>query len=190
MTLLDWSEAMSRQLGMGLRARRRGPRLPGVRRAPRLEVLEDRTVLSTLTVTNNLDGVSVLGSLRYEIAQASPGDTIKFASDLKGQIITLTQGQLAITENLTIRGFADKQPTISSGDRSRVFAISSGASVAIDHLTIASGFADSGGGVVVEPGASLTLDHDTLTGNQADGGAGAARCWSRPAARWRSRTAP
>ena len=44
--------------------------------------------------------------------------------------------------------------------------------MAIDHLTIASGSADQGGGVAVEPGASLTLDHDTLSGNQAVEGAG------------------
>ncbi len=100
---------------------------------------------------NNLDDASLPGSLRYEIAQASPGDTIKFASSLKGKIITLTEGQLTIAQNLTIRGFADEQPTISGRYLSRVFDIGGGASVAIDHLTIASGSADQGGGVEVEP---------------------------------------
>ena len=41
---------------------------------PRLECLEDRVVLSTLSVTNNLD--SGKGSLRAEIAAAKSGDTI------------------------------------------------------------------------------------------------------------------
>src|SRR6516165_12813270 len=41
---------------------------------PRLEALEDRWLLSTLTVTNNLD--SGPGSLRAEIALAQNNDTI------------------------------------------------------------------------------------------------------------------
>src|SRR5579872_6472508 len=67
---------------------------------PRLEGLEDRNLPSTLTVLNNLD--SGPGSLRAEIAAAHSGDTIQFASTLKGQTITLTSGELAITKNLNI----------------------------------------------------------------------------------------
>ena len=55
---------------------------------PGLEVLEGRTVPSTLTVLNNLD--SGAGSLRDAIAQAKRGDTITFSSSLAGQTITLT----------------------------------------------------------------------------------------------------
>src|SRR6478735_307667 len=43
---------------------------------PRLEILEDRTALSTLTVLNNHD--SGAGSLRDTIAHAKDGDTIVF----------------------------------------------------------------------------------------------------------------
>src|SRR5438477_2388621 len=74
---------------------------------PRLEYLEDRSLPSTLTVTNNFD--SGPGSLRAAIAAASSGDTINFANSLKGQTITLTTGQLAISKNLDIEGLgADK----------------------------------------------------------------------------------
>ena len=63
--------------------------------APRLESLEDRTLLSTLTVLNNHDNGP--GSLRAAIAAAGSGDTIQFSSAVKGQTITLTSGELAIT---------------------------------------------------------------------------------------------
>src|SRR6516225_9389084 len=53
---------------------------------PRLESLEDRTALSTLTVLNNLD--SGAGSLRDAIVHAKNGDTINFAPSLDGQTIT------------------------------------------------------------------------------------------------------
>src|SRR5215469_15708028 len=60
---------------------------------PRLEGLEDRTVLSTLTVTSSADdGTS--GTLRAVLAAANPGDTVSFAPSLNKQTITLTQGQL------------------------------------------------------------------------------------------------
>src|SRR5262245_44987171 len=70
-----------------------------------LEALEDRTVPSTLTVTNNLDtGAVGDGSLRGEIAAAQSGDVLNFAPTLLGQTITLTGGELAITKSLDIEG--------------------------------------------------------------------------------------
>src|SRR5262249_54785902 len=54
---------------------------------PSLKPLEDRTVLSTLTVTNPADGGD--GSLRAAIATAQSGDQIVFDTSLKGQTITL-----------------------------------------------------------------------------------------------------
>src|SRR6266700_2689193 len=59
---------------------------------PRLESLEDRTVLSTLTVLNALDKGA--GSLRDTITNAKSGDTIVFDPSLAGQTITLTSDQL------------------------------------------------------------------------------------------------
>ena len=47
-----------------------------------MEFLEDRLVLSTVTVTTNIDSLTLPGSLRYEIAHAASGDTIKFASNV------------------------------------------------------------------------------------------------------------
>src|SRR5688572_1017768 len=50
---------------------------------PWLEVLDDRTLLSTLTVMNNLDKGP--GSLRDAIGHARDGDTVVFDPGLNGQ---------------------------------------------------------------------------------------------------------
>src|SRR5271157_4002767 len=76
-------------------------RQPPRRRAaePRLERLEDRTVLSTLTVTSSAD--SGKGSLRAAIAAATPDATIVFAPNVHN--ITLTS-ELTIAKSLDIEG--------------------------------------------------------------------------------------
>src|SRR5205085_2993397 len=82
-----------------------------------LEALEDRTVPSTLTVTNNLDtGALGDGSLRGEIAAAQSGDTINFAPCLLGQTITLTGGELAISKSLDVEGPGANQLTVSGNN--------------------------------------------------------------------------
>jgi hypothetical protein len=70
---------------------------------PFLEILEDRTVLSVLAVTSAADDGSA-GTLRAVLASAQNGDTIRFARQLNGQTITLTQGELAIHRSLGISG--------------------------------------------------------------------------------------
>src|SRR5215831_15249170 len=67
---------------------------------PRLEMLEDRTVPSTLTVTSPADSGD--GSLRAMIAAAQSGDQIVFDASLRGQTITLTSGELAISKSLDV----------------------------------------------------------------------------------------
>jgi hypothetical protein len=92
------------------------------RARPVLEPLEDRTVLSTLTVLNVLD--SGAGSLRDAIKAASSGDTIVFAPSLTGQTITLTSGELEITSSLDIEGPGAAKLAISGNQASRVFHVS------------------------------------------------------------------
>jgi hypothetical protein len=140
---------------------------------PRLEALEDRTLLSTLTVLNNLD--SGTGSLRDAIATASTNDTIAFDPSLNGQTITLTSGELAISQNLDLEGPGASQLTISGNDASRVFDISRRTVVTIAGLTITHGRADasapiqpSSGGGILNYG-TLTLANDVLSANQALG---------------------
>ena len=138
------------------------------------EVLEDRTVLSTLTVLNSLD--SGPGSLRQAVLDANGAagsDTILFAKSVHK--ITLTSGELAITDDLEIAGPGAKKLTISGNHASRVFDIQGGTDVSIEGLTITAGLADgnapvypSTGGGILNLG-SLTLDEVVIDGNQAVG---------------------
>ena len=110
---------------------------------PRLEGLEDRTVLSTLTVLNALDKGA--GSLRDAITRPTSGDTIVFAPGLDGQTITLTSDELAIRKSLDIEGPGAGLLAISGNDANRVFDISSeGLTVTIAGLTITHGRAVRG----------------------------------------------
>ncbi len=98
---LKWKSSQERK-SWSRRERLRHQRPEGARRfVPQLEALEDRTVLSILTVTSAADDGSA-GTLRAVLAGAKSGDTIQFASKLNGQTITLKQGELAINRSLTI----------------------------------------------------------------------------------------
>jgi hypothetical protein len=132
---------------------------------PRLERLEDRLCPSTLTVINNAD--SGAGSLRAVLAAAQNGDSIDFATNLSGQTIALTSGELDITRNITISGLGAGKLTVSGRGISRVFAVPSGVTASISRLTIADGYADQGGGL--SNSGNLTLAQVALTSNEVSG---------------------
>src|SRR6516165_9288366 len=151
-----------------LAATTRMPARPGQSFLPRLEILEDRTVLSTWTVTSPADSGD--GSLRAMIAAAQNGDQIVFDPSLQGQTITLTSGQLTVTKSLDIGGLGSDELTLSGNHASRVFAISGGVTVTIAGLTITDGrvVGDKRGGIL-NVGSTLTLAHDVLSVNNAPG---------------------
>lgn len=149
---------------------------PARRRAFTLvpEVLENRTVLSTLAVINALDSGS--GSLRQAVIDANsiPGaDTIVFAKSVHK--ITLTSGELTVADDLEIAGPGARKLTISGNHASRIFDIQSGANVSIADLTVADGLANgaapvypSCGGGILNLG-NLTLESVVVDGNTAVG---------------------
>jgi hypothetical protein len=181
MSFLSWLRMGASVQPTRCRAKHR-PAAPRFR--PRLEVLEDRIVPSTLTVTNNLDNGSA-GSLRYEIAHAKKGDTIVFAPSLDGQTIVLGGSELDIAKNLTIQGPGANLLTINGGRQisspngSRVFAVEKHTTVTLSGLTITGGggTADAGygysspydndGGGILNLG-TLTVSGCTVSGNYAD----------------------
>ena len=135
-----------------------------------VEVLERRVLLSTYMVTNHLD--SGPGSLRGDIqmSNASPGpNTITFA--VSGTI-TLTTGELNITQDVTITGPGAASLTISGGNNSRIFDIAAGVTASVSGLTITAGNGLTapdlnppvGGGAVHNSG-DLSLFECVISGN-------------------------
>src|SRR5262245_28485053 len=181
MSIFSWLQLFNETPLRSLRLRSKSQNRAGDggrRRVPRVELLEERAVLSTLTVVNLLDAGP--GSLRAAIAAANiaPGaDTIKFAGGLKGSINLASE--LSITDDLTINGPNANKLTVSGSGATRVFHASGATTdLAIDGLTIANGLASApagnafGGGLLNE-GASVSLSKVVLSSNQAVGaGAG------------------
>ena len=138
---------------------------------PRLDVLEDRTLPSTLTVMNLSDtGIAGDGSLRGEIAAAQAGDTINFYQGLSGTI-TLSGSELFLNKDLTIAGPGASQIAISGNNAVRVLEVASGVTVSISGLTIENGsfrtFGVAGAGIANE--GTLTLNNCTVASNRANG---------------------
>jgi hypothetical protein len=124
-------------------------------------------VPSTFTVTNVLDDGSV-GSLRWAVGQANsnPGaDTINFAVK-SNATITLSQGQLDITDSLTITGPGAGALAVSGNNASRVFQVEANLTVAISGLTIENGLSGWNAAGVLNHG-NLTLQSVTVSGNYA-----------------------
>ncbi|MGF1673455.1 MAG: choice-of-anchor Q domain-containing protein, partial [Rivularia sp. (in: cyanobacteria)] len=138
---------------------------------------------NSLVVTNTND--SGEGSLRQAIQNANNlagANTITFDASLKGQTITLTSGELLITDAVTIEGLGANQLTISANNASRVFKIddsngSNKINVTIEGLTITGGktltgndATDDGAGIWNRE--NLTLRNVVVRNNQAadDGG--------------------
>jgi hypothetical protein len=141
--------------------------------------------LATFTVTNTND--SGAGSLRQAIldANAAAGeDTITFSTS---GTITLTSGQLEVTDDLTITGPGASSLAISGNDSSRVLKVApsignSMSNFTLTGITIRDGNAtgdgvydDGNGGGLYAVGDidNVTIDSAVVTDNTAaDGGAG------------------
>ena len=131
---------------------------------PRLEFLEERTLLAIDMVSSSAD--SGAGSLRNAIATATAGDTIEFNMS-PGHVtspITLTSGELDITQNLKIVGPGPSSLTISGNSASTIFSVADGVDLTISGLTLANGKSASSAGAIYNLG-HLTLTDDVLSNN-------------------------
>src|SRR5262249_48632561 len=120
------------------------------------------------------------GDLRYVINQADQpvftDSTIQFGT-IAGGVITLTQGELQISQNTIINGPGSGVLTISGGNQVRVFNITSqNATVSISGLTITKGNASPApvgvgnqGGNIFNGGKLLTLSNDVVSAGVASG---------------------
>ena len=137
----------------------------------------------TVVTNTNDDGA---GSLRQAvlIANSFPGrNTITFDSSLAGETITLTSGEIAITDSLDIEGLDEEQIIVSGNNSSRIFNIDDDAGniyqtdatidVTISKLTLTNGkaegdsfIADSGGAIANSE--NLELIDSTVTGSTAE----------------------
>ncbi|NJL58022.1 hypothetical protein HC928_25080 [bacterium] len=130
--------------------------------------------MAILTVTSTANAGS--GSLRSAIANAQAGDTIKFASTLANQNITLTGGEIKITKNLTIDGTGAANLTISGNNTSRIFLIEKFLNVTVRNLRLINGktfgtsSAGEGGAIQVRDYSSLKVQNSTFKGNRASRG--------------------
>lgn len=102
------------------------------------------------------------GSLRQAIADAGAGFIIRL--DVAG-ILTLTSGELVLTQDLAILGPGPAQLTLSGGGSNRLFQILAPATVTLADLTLADGRAPSGGAVLSQ--GTLAIERCVLQDNQA-----------------------
>jgi hypothetical protein len=129
---------------------------------------------ATFTVTNLND--SGAGSLRQAISDANNAagsDVVIFQAGVTGTI-TLTSGQLYISDSVDIQGPGQAVVTVNGNNASRVFYVyySDGLiDVTISGLTLTGGN-DSRGGGIIDFGENLVLDHVTVDTNTVTGEGG------------------
>lgn len=161
---------------MGLRRRRKS-----VYRNHDAQQLEERCLLSTITVNSLADNVEADGSvtLREAIEAANTdssvdgstagngSDKIVFAPSLAGGTIALQLGQIRIDESLTIEG---RDVEIDAQSGSRIFKISNeAAEVQLKRLNFRNGFHATAGGAIQSSSPALVLFKSTFTNNVVRG---------------------
>ncbi len=131
---------------------------------------------ATFVVTNPADS-GASGTLRWAVEQADAAttpSTINFNLGSTPQTITLTQGQLELSNtaySITIDGPGETQLDISGNDASRVFQVDSGVTANLSNLTISDGSTAEDGGGLYDLGTAI-LANSTVTGNTAFYGGG------------------
>jgi predicted outer membrane repeat protein len=154
-------------------------------RRPRLESLEDRSLLTAYVVDTIADDPLATAadtdgfvSLREAIQAANTNgtfgdaaagdggtaDEITFAAALTGQTIVLGGAELAISDDLKITGLGASNLTISGNIASRVLSVQANATLEISEMTIADGRMLLGGGGIYNEGA-VTVENSVFADN-------------------------
>lgn len=120
--------------------------------------------VNTTSDTTNANDLSL--TLREAIAKAEAGDTITFDASLSGQTITLSDAELALSKDVTIKGDLNGDGkadiTIDGSAVSNVFHVTGG-SATLDGLTILHDEDSDGNSIVVDDGATLSVTHTSTT---------------------------
>ena len=135
-------------------------------------------VTTTSDVVDATDGLTSLReALNYANGTAG-ADTITFGgpvfTDANPDTITLSLGQLAITDSVTISGTGASSLTIDGDGSSRVFYLYNNSAlldITLSGMTITGGNASFGGGIV-DFDENLTLVDSVVTGNTVGGKGG------------------
>ena len=122
--------------------------------------------MAIFTVTTDRDTVDAQDgvlSLREAVAEANAGQgpaTIRFAAELDGATVTLTQGQLVLAHDATIEGDADGdgQGVILAGGGDRLLRLDgAGTEASLHGLTLTGGTVTAGGQPVKN--GTITFSH-------------------------------
>ncbi|MFC7337473.1 choice-of-anchor Q domain-containing protein [Haloferula chungangensis] len=146
---------------------------------PAVAQAETFTVTTASDISAADDGQLTLREAIHS-ANESPGpDTIDFAEELSGGILTLAQGELVISDHLAINASSlAESPIIDADQKSRVinFTAAEG-DLELTHLSLRSGMVteddslgERGGGILFGSSGELTLMASTISGNSAVGG--------------------
>ena len=127
------------------------------------EQLEDRTLLTTWTVTDP-NGNAGSGSLDrcdapYAVSHALSGDTIALPNGFGTITLNAT---LTLTQSISIDGNASWATFISGNNSVQLFHVNAGVTATLYALTIENGLATNGAGVY--NAGNLTLSDDAITG--------------------------
>ncbi|MEQ8998818.1 MAG: choice-of-anchor Q domain-containing protein [Coleofasciculus sp. B1-GNL1-01] len=120
--------------------------------------------MATFTVTNLFD--SGAGSFRQAIFDANTQagtDEIVFDTGGFPSTLTLTSGELNITDSVNILGSGADFMTVSGNNNSRIFSIDDGGSQILDVLISGLTVSDSNGKGRADPGGAIYNEDENLT---------------------------
>ena len=153
------------------------------RTRPTMMALEERTLLSTFTVTSVADSAPAaspaVNTLRWAVEQANDANSASSIEIELGTLpatITLTQGALTLSNTMYATkiydGPGEGPVTISGNNASQVIEVEASVTGSISGLTISDGSAAGNGGGLYNYGGTVMLTDCAVSGNSASGNGG------------------